>query len=51
MLEGDATITSDDGTTLELRPGVSFVTPDGWKGRWRVRESVRKLYVIWKHAS
>ena len=27
----DATITSDDGTTLELRPGVSFVTPDGWK--------------------
>lgn len=50
VLAGEATITSDDGTTLELRPGVSFVTPDGWRGRWQVRERVRKLYVIRKHA-
>jgi uncharacterized cupin superfamily protein len=51
VLAGDATITSEDGTTLELRPGVSFVTPDGWRGRWKVREPVRKLFVIWKHAA
>lgn len=51
VLEGDATITSADGTTLELRPGVSFVTPDGWRGRWKVREKVRKLYVIWTHGA
>jgi uncharacterized cupin superfamily protein len=51
VLEGDATITSEDGTTLELRPGVSFVTPDGWRGRWKVREQVRKLYVIWTHGA
>lgn len=51
VLEGDATITSEDGTTLELRPGVSFVTPDGWRGRWKVREKVRKLYVIWTHGA
>lgn len=49
VLEGDATVTSEDGTTIELRPGVSFVTPDGWRGRWHVRERVRKLYVIWNH--
>ncbi|HWT93301.1 MAG TPA: cupin domain-containing protein [Solirubrobacteraceae bacterium] len=49
VLEGDATVTSEDGTAIELRPGVSFVTPDGWRGRWHVRERVRKLYVIWNH--
>ncbi|WP_210492603.1 cupin domain-containing protein [Patulibacter sp. SYSU D01012] len=51
VLKGEATITSEDGTTIELRPGVSFVTPDGWRGRWKVRETVRKMYVIWKHAA
>ncbi len=49
VLKGEATITSEDGTAIELRPGVSFVTPDGWRGRWHVRETVRKMYVIWKH--
>lgn len=50
VLEGEATITSEDGSSIELRPGVSFVTPDGWRGRWHVRETVRKHYVIWRRA-
>jgi uncharacterized cupin superfamily protein len=47
VLAGDATVTSADGTTVELRPGVTFVARAGWRGRWDVRETVRKIYVIW----
>lgn len=48
ILCGEATVTSDDGATVELRPGVSFVARAGWRGHWHVRETVRKIYVIWK---
>lgn len=47
VLTGSATVTSDDGTTVELRPGVTFVARDGWRGEWDVHETLRKLYVIW----
>jgi uncharacterized cupin superfamily protein len=40
--------TTEDGATVELRPGVSLVAPAGWRGRWDVRETVRKTYVIWQ---
>ena len=46
VLGGDGTVTSADGATLELHPGVAFVAPPGWRGRWHVREKVRKIYVI-----
>jgi uncharacterized protein len=49
ILAGDATITGADGTVIELRPGVSFVQPDGWEGHWVVRETVVKQYTIWRH--
>ena len=48
ILAGDATVIGDDGTTTDLRPGVSFVMPDGWAGRWEVRETIRKQYTIWR---
>jgi uncharacterized cupin superfamily protein len=48
VLRGDATVSSEDGTSVELRPGVTFVARAGWRGRWDVRETVRKIYVIWK---
>jgi uncharacterized protein len=48
VLHGEGTVTSADGATLELRPGVSFVARPGWRGSWRVRETIRKIYVIWK---
>jgi uncharacterized cupin superfamily protein len=50
VVRGEATVTSDDGTTVELRPGVSFVARPGWRGHWEVRKTVRKIYVIWKTA-
>lgn len=48
VLKGRATITSDDGTTLQLHPGISFVALPGWRGRWQVHETLRKIYVIWR---
>lgn len=48
FLAGDATIVDDDGTTYQIRPGSLIVTPDGWRGRWEIRETVRKLYTIWR---
>jgi uncharacterized cupin superfamily protein len=47
FLSGDATIISDDGTESEIGPGVLIVTPDGWTGRWKIRQTVRKIYTIW----
>lgn len=51
ILCGEATVTSEDGATVELRPGVSFVARAGWRGRWHVRETVRKVYVLWNAVS
>jgi EutQ-like cupin domain len=48
ILGGEATVTSEDGTSVELRPGVSFLTQAGWRGAWSVRKTVRKIYVVWR---
>ncbi len=48
VLKGRATIMNADGTTLELHPGISFVALPGWRGRWQVHETLRKIYVIWR---
>jgi uncharacterized cupin superfamily protein len=47
FLSGEATIVSDDGTKYEIGPGALVVTPDGWRGRWEIRHTVRKVYTIW----
>src|SRR5207344_1056041 len=47
ILEGRGTVLSDDGSILELRPGVKFIARPGWRGRWVVTETIRKIYVIW----
>lgn len=47
FLAGAGTITSADGTVHEIRPGVVLVAPDGWRGTWDIRETVRKIYTIW----
>jgi uncharacterized cupin superfamily protein len=47
FVAGEATITTADGTAHEIRPGTVIVAPDGWRGVWDVRETVRKVYVIW----
>jgi uncharacterized cupin superfamily protein len=47
IIAGDATLHGTDGTSVELRPGVTFVTPDGWSGSWEIRETVRKVFMVW----
>ena len=46
ILTGRSTVIGDDGVTLELVPGSSFVTPEGWTGKWIIHETTRKLFVI-----
>lgn len=48
VLAGSGTLTADDGTVHEIAPGTVLLTPDGWRGTWEIRETVRKLYVIWR---
>ena len=48
FVAGTGTITSDDGTVSEIRPGVFMLCPDGWSGTWDVRETVRKAYTVVK---
>ncbi len=47
FIAGEGTITTADGTVHDIRPGVVFVAPDGWRGTWDVRQTVRKIYTIW----
>lgn len=47
FLAGAGTITTSDGTVHDIRPGVVLVAPDGWRGTWDIRETVRKVYTIW----
>ena len=46
VLAGDATVTGDDATSVESRAGVSLVMPDGWTGRWEVRQTPVRPYTI-----
>jgi hypothetical protein len=50
FVAGDATITAAGGEVHEVRPGVVLTVPSGWRGRWEVRETVRKTYVIVRDA-
>jgi uncharacterized protein len=51
FVAGDATITAADGEVHEIGPGVALTVPSGWRGRWQVRETVRKTYVIVRDAA
>lgn len=46
FLAGDATITDDDGTRHPIAAGTAMRVPDGWRGSWEIRDTVRKVYVI-----
>ena len=47
VLAGRATLTNADGTPrVSLEPGVWHTTPNGWRGKWEVTETVRKLFII-----
>lgn len=48
FVAGEATILGEDGALHEIGPGSLLVTPDGWRGTWHVRQTVRKAFVTWK---
>lgn len=46
IVSGNAIVEGDDGASAEIGPGSLLVLPDGWRGRWIVRESIRKTYTM-----
>ena len=46
IVKGSVDIIDPDGTVHTLKEGDPFVMPDGYKGRWRIAEFVRKVYVV-----
>jgi uncharacterized protein len=46
ILSGSLTVTPDGGSPRKLDPGDAAVFPRGWRGRWDLHETVRKVYVI-----
>ena len=46
FIAGDALVTGEDGSVHQVRPGRTLTVPAGWRGRWEVRSTVRKTYVL-----
>ena len=46
ILDGVSVITGEDGTSMTVRAGDSFIIRPGFKGTWEVLETTRKDYVI-----
>lgn len=46
FLEGGVTLTSADGTVLEVRAGEGVAMPKGWKGHWSTK-GYKKYYVTY----
>ena len=45
-LDGEVTITEEDGTTHICKSGDAFFTPKGTRCSWKVNEYVKKFYAI-----
>jgi uncharacterized protein len=46
IVAGSGTVTGADGVSADIGPGSVLVLPKGWRGTWRVTETIRKTYVI-----
>ena len=46
ILDGEVTITEEDGTTHIFKAGDAFFTPKGTVCSWKVNEYVKKFYAI-----
>lgn len=44
VVSGRATIEVEDGPTLEVGPGDAVLLQEGWRTRWTVHETLRKVY-------
>ena len=46
VLSGSMEVTPDGGETVVLGPGDSMTFPTGWKGTWRITQTLRKVYTV-----
>src|SRR5215475_5160718 len=46
VLAGAGTVTFEDGSTVDLTPGVLVRLREGDRTTWQITERVRKLYVV-----
>jgi len=46
IMEGRLTITPDGGAPVVLGPGDAFVVEPGFKGLWKIDETIRKHFAI-----
>ncbi|MEX1206167.1 MAG: cupin domain-containing protein [Dongiaceae bacterium] len=46
FLVGRCTYTHESGEVIEIEPDTTAFFPAGWRGTCRVRETVRKVYMI-----
>ena len=46
FIAGRCTYTHESGEVIEIEPDTVAFFPEGWKGTCRVRETVRKVYMI-----
>jgi uncharacterized cupin superfamily protein len=47
IIEGEATLTSVDGSVLKIKKGDALIIPKGWKGNW-VTSGYKKFFVDYK---
>ena len=47
VLKGKVALTNPDGSTEYFEIGDSYVVPSGFKGKFEVLETLRKIYVIY----
>ena len=46
IVSGLGTLHGDDGESVPLHAGVMIALPDGWRGRWEIVETLKKVYTI-----
>jgi uncharacterized protein len=46
VVSGRATIEVEGGPTLEVGPGDAVILRSGWRTRWTVHETLRKVYQV-----
>jgi uncharacterized cupin superfamily protein len=44
VIKGEATVTMDDGTVVELKPGTLATFPAGSSCTWDVKQAIEKHY-------
>jgi ethanolamine utilization protein EutQ len=47
FIKGELTLTSTDGTALQVHAGEAIFVPKGWKGTWNTKTGFTKFYTVY----